>query len=187
MTDRGASQSGLRLWMLVPAFGAVMVLAVFVLGLKRGGDSQTLPSALLDKPVPEFALRPLDSDATGLSTADLRAPGVKLLNVWASWCGPCRTEHPYIEALAAEGVTIHGLNYKDAPENALEFLDELGDPYDRIGVDPNGRAGIEFGLYGVPETFVINGEGEIVYKQVGPITQRALPDLRAAIEAASKP
>ena len=184
MTEPDASQSGFRLWMLVPALGAVMVLAVFVLGLKRGGDSQTLPSALLDKPVPEFTLGPLDPDAQGLSTADLRAPGVKLLNVWASWCGPCRTEHPYIETLAAEGVTIHGLNYKDAPENAQAFLDELGNPYTLIGADTSGRAGIEFGVYGVPETFVINGRGEIVYKHVGPIVSRNIETLRAAIRAA---
>jgi cytochrome c biogenesis protein CcmG/thiol:disulfide interchange protein DsbE len=172
--------------MLIPALGAIMVLAVFLGGLKRDG-AQTLPSALIDKPVPEFALEPLNDGAPGLSTADLKAPGVKLLNIWASWCGPCRTEHPNINALAAEGVPVHGFNYKDEPQNARAFLAELGDPYTLIGTDRTGRSGIEFGVYGVPETFVINGEGKIVYKHVGPVLQRDMEKIRAAIAAAGQP
>ncbi len=185
-TEQPAPKGSFRLWMIVPALGAAAVLAVFMLGLQRD-DVQRLPSALIGKPVPEFELAPLRTGEPGLSNEALLGDGVKLLNIWASWCGPCRVEHPHLMDLAAEGIPVLGINYKDAPENADEFLSELGDPYDRIGVDPNGRAGIEFGLYGVPETFVINAEGKIVYKQVGPVTQRELPKLRAAIEAASNP
>ncbi|MEM9059533.1 MAG: DsbE family thiol:disulfide interchange protein [Pseudomonadota bacterium] len=180
-----APKSGFRPWMIVPALGAAAVLAVFMLGLQRE-DVQRLPSALIDKPVPDFALAPLRAGETELSDEVLVGNGVKLLNIWASWCGPCRVEHPHLMDLAAEGVAVHGINYKDAPENAEAFLAELGDPYQLIGADTNGRAGIEFGVYGVPETFVINDAGKIIYKQVGPVTQRELPKLRAAIEAASK-
>jgi len=176
-------KSGFRLWMIFPALGAAAVLAVFLLGLQRD-DIQRLPSTFIDKPVPEFALAPLVPESPGLSTADMKSPGVKLINIWASWCGPCRIEHPHLVDLAAEGVTIHGFNYKDAPENAQAFLDELGDPYDLIGVDPSGRMGIEFGVYGVPETFVINSDGVIVYKHVGPILGQDVEKLKAAIEQA---
>ena len=176
---------GFKLWMLIPAVGAAMVLAVFMLGLQRD-DIQRLPSALIGDAAPQFEMAPLRVGEPGLSTADLSAPGIKLVNVWASWCGPCRAEHPQIEALAAEGITIHGLNYKDAPENALAFLAELGDPYTLIGRDPEGRTGIDFGVYGVPETFVVNSEGVIVHKHVGPVMRRDMEKLRSAIEAASR-
>ena len=172
--DEGeARRGGFRLWMLVPALGAAAVLAVFMLGLQRS-DVQVLPSPLIDKPVPGFALDPLREGQPGLSSEDLAAPGVKLVNVWASWCGPCRAEHPQLMALAGRGVVLHGINYKDEPANAAAFLDELGDPFARIGADRTGRVGIDFGVYGVPETFVVDGEGTIVYKHVGPIMPRDL-------------
>ena len=173
----------MRLWMLVPALGALMVMAVFLLGL-QDENRQVLPSALLDKRAPDFQLPALQADAPGLGTSEMTAPGVKLVNIWASWCGPCRVEHPYIEALAKDGVTVHGINYKDTDANAQAFLEELGNPYTLIGADRDGRAGIEWGVYGVPETFVVNGEGTIVYKHVGPITSRDLDKVRAAIQAA---
>ncbi|MGF1501048.1 MAG: DsbE family thiol:disulfide interchange protein [Paracoccaceae bacterium] len=162
-----AGPGGFRPWMVVPLLGAFAVLSSFLIGLTRD-DADILPSALIDQPVPQFALDGL-GDRPGLSTADLTAPGVKLVNVWASWCGPCRVEHPWIEALAQEGHTIHGLNYKDKAEGAEAFLAELGDPYTRIGVDDTGRVGIDWGVYGVPETYVIDGNGRIVYRHVGPI------------------
>lgn len=186
-TAAGGGGSFGRIGYLLPVLVFVIVGIGLGIGLTR--DPSTLPSALIDKPVPEFELPAVvaaDFDKPGLSSGDLTGK-VQLVNVFASWCGPCRVEHPHLMDLAAEGIPVLGINYKDAPENAEEFLSELGDPYDRIGVDPNGRAGIEFGLYGVPETFVINAEGKIVYKQVGPVTQRELPKLRAAIEAASNP
>jgi cytochrome c biogenesis protein CcmG/thiol:disulfide interchange protein DsbE len=163
------SGGGFRLWMLVPALGAAAVLAVFLLGLQRDDGGRNLPSALLGKPVPEFALEPLYAGQPGLSTADLKAGGVKLVNIWASWCVPCRAEHPKLEELAAMGLTVHGINYKDTQEGAERFLAQLGNPFTLIGADRSGRAGIEWGVYGVPETFVVDGAGRIVYKHVGPI------------------
>ena len=183
MTEQ--AQSGFKLWMLVPLAGAIAVLAA--LGIRLFDPNiQRLPSALIGDPAPEFSLAALHADKSDFTRADLTAPGVKLVNIWASWCGPCRAEHPQIEALAAEGVVIHGINYKDAPENARAFLVELGDPYTLIGRDNDGRTGIEFGVYGVPETFVVNGEGVIVHKHVGPVLRRDMETLRDAIEAASR-
>jgi cytochrome c biogenesis protein CcmG/thiol:disulfide interchange protein DsbE len=182
--EAAGSPRGFRLWMLLPPLGAALVVGVFLLGLQRE-DVQTLPSALIDKPVPEFALGGLRDGAPGLSAADLRAPGVKLVNIWASWCAPCRAEHPQLMALAGSGVPLHGINYKDERAAATAFLDDLGDPYDLIGADGTGRTGIEFGVYGVPETFVIDGEGTVVYRHVGPITARDIEKyIRPAIERA---
>jgi cytochrome c biogenesis protein CcmG/thiol:disulfide interchange protein DsbE len=155
-----------------------------MLGLQRE-DAGTLPSALVDRPVPEFRLAGLREGAPGLSTADLKAPGVKLVNIWASWCAPCRAEHPQLIALAESGVPLHGINYKDERAAATGFLDELGDPFRLIGVDDTGRTGIEFGVYGVPETFVVDGEGTVVYRHVGPIMPRDIERFIApAIEKA---
>ncbi len=183
-------KGGFRLWMLVPALGAAAVLAVFLLGLQRPDGGRELPSALIDKSVPEFELPALYADGKGLSTADLKAPGVKLVNVWASWCGPCRAEHPKLVNLAGMGLTVHGLNYKDSEEGAKKFLADLGNPYDRIGADRSGRVGIEWGVYGVPETFVVDGEGRIVYKHIGPIQgsdieRKILPAVEKARGAAA--
>ncbi|MEL6964338.1 MAG: DsbE family thiol:disulfide interchange protein [Pseudomonadota bacterium] len=159
-----------RLGYLLP----VVVFVVIGLGLGIGltRDPSTLPSALIDKPVPEFDLPALEAagiDKPGLASADLQGK-VQLVNVFASWCGPCRIEHPFLMRMAREGVILQGFNYKDNPEDAAHFLSELGDPYERIGADRNGRAGIEWGVYGVPETFVIDAEGKIRHKHVGPIT-----------------
>ncbi len=178
----------MKLWMIIPVLGALAVLIVFaerMLG-STAGQRDTLPSALIGREVPGFELPGL-GDGPGLSAADLKSPGVKIVNIWASWCGPCRLEHPKLVALAADGVTVHGFNYKDTPANAAAFLKELGNPYTRIGVDPTGRAGIEFGVYGVPETFVIDGQGKIRYKLVGPILERNIGRLRQAIKDAADP
>jgi cytochrome c biogenesis protein CcmG, thiol:disulfide interchange protein DsbE len=154
-----------RLLFLVPVlvFGAVGIgLAV---GLTR--DPGTLPSALVDRPVPEFELPALEG-AEGLSDEDLKGR-VSLVNVFASWCVPCRIEHPVLMRLAEQGVPIFGINYKDPPDQAKAWLAELGDPFEKIGADRNGRVGIEWGVYGVPETFVIDAEGRIRHRHVGPI------------------
>ncbi len=150
-----------------------------------GYDKSTLPSALIDRPAPATTLPPLREGGLGVDPAALTAPGVKVVNVWASWCGPCRVEHPELMKLAETGVAVIGLNHRDEPRNARAFLDELGDPYERIGVDRNGRASVEWGVYGVPETFVVDGAGRIVYKHVGPIQnsdleKRILPAIREA-------
>lgn len=179
------ARTGFRPWMLVPALGAFAVLSVFLLGLTRE-DVQDLPSTLIDRAAPPFALAPLYDGAPGFSNADLTAPGVKLVNIWASWCGPCRIEHPALMALAAEGITIHSINYKDASSDAREFLDDLGNPYALIGADTTGRVGIDWGVYGVPETFVIDGQGRIVYKHIGPLQGSDIEaKLRPAMAAAA--
>jgi len=170
MNGTGEPQDGgFRFWMLLPALGAIAVLAVFMLGLGREDGGRNLPSTFIGKPAPEFELPPLYADQPGLSTADLMAPGVKLVNVWASWCVPCRAEHPRLAELAAMGLPVYGINYKDTEAAAKRFLAELGNPFTLIGADRNGRTGIEWGVYGVPETFVIDGRGRIVYKHIGPI------------------
>ena len=151
---------------------AFALMALFGWGLLNGGDD--LPSALIDKPVPDFSLPPVLNRDEGLSTEDL-AGHVSLVNVFASWCVPCRAEHPLFMALSESGaVPLYGINYKDPPEQARAWLDELGDPYTRIGADRDGRAGIEWGVYGVPETYVIAADGTIAYRHVGPITEATL-------------
>ncbi|MFT6426670.1 MAG: cytochrome c biogenesis protein CcmG/thiol:disulfide interchange protein DsbE, partial [Celeribacter sp.] len=113
--------------------------------------------------------------------------GVKLVNYWASWCAPCRAEHPQLEALSDEGVTVYGINYKDKPEAAIGFLNELGNPYAAVGADEPGRTALEWGLYGVPETYVVNADGEITYRFAGPITAEIMdkyikPEIAKAAE-----
>jgi cytochrome c biogenesis protein CcmG/thiol:disulfide interchange protein DsbE len=132
-------------------------------------DPREVPSPLIGKPVPDFKLPPVQGRTLGLSTEDLKGE-VSLVNVFASWCVACREEHPLLMRLSQQGaVPIHGLNYKDAPKDAADWLDTLGDPYTRTGADINGRVGIDWGVYGVPETFVIDRNGRIAYKHIGPI------------------
>lgn len=155
---------------LVPLLLFVAVGVFLGIGLTR--DPSTLPSALVGKPAPEFALPPLEGrDAEGFSRADLGGEPM-LVNVFASWCVPCRIEHPIIARLAETGVTVHGINYKDRPADATAWLAELGDPFAKVGADREGRVGIEWGVYGVPETYVIDKEGRIAYRHVGPLQAR---------------
>jgi cytochrome c biogenesis protein CcmG/thiol:disulfide interchange protein DsbE len=138
------------------------------------GDSSRLPSALIGQSAPALNLPGLDG-APGLADADLRGGHVTVVNVFASWCVPCRGEHEFLMALAhdpdlaAKGVTLIGVAQKDPPENVRRFLGALGDPYAKVGLDGDGRAGIGWGVYGVPETFVVRGDGVIAFKQIGPI------------------
>lgn len=133
-----------------------------------------VPSAMIGKPAPEFTLPALDG-GDGVSAALLREPGVKVVNVWASWCAPCRVEHPQLMALAElPGVSLVGINYKDKPEAARAFLAGLGNPFDAVGVDRTGRASIEWGVYGVPETFIVDGRGHIAHRHVGVIMEHDL-------------
>lgn len=159
---------------LIPLGLFIGLAALLFVGLQ--GDPQELPSVLVGKPAPDFALGIIGDaeDPAGLSKADLMTGETIILNVWASWCGPCRVEHPILMDIAkSASVPVYGLNYKDKPADAQRFLDQLGDPYSKIGADITGRVGIDFGVYGVPETFVINGKGEIVYKHVGPIDRQS--------------
>jgi cytochrome c biogenesis protein CcmG/thiol:disulfide interchange protein DsbE len=148
-------------------FGGYLIATTYF-----GYQRDVLPSPLVGRAAPETDLQPLREGAEPLTTAALQADGVKLVNIWASWCGPCRAEHEFLMELQAAGITVHGINHRDEPANAVGFLDELGDPFTLIGVDRNGRASVDWGVYGVPETFVLNGAGEIVYKHVGPIHER---------------
>jgi cytochrome c biogenesis protein CcmG/thiol:disulfide interchange protein DsbE len=156
-----------RLVYILPVLLFVVVAGYFFLGLQR--DPSLLPSALIDKPSPAFALPGLGVKP-GFASADL-AGKVVLVNFFASWCAPCRVEHPLLMRLAEEGkVVLWGIDYKDKPEDASRLLAQLGDPYGRIGVDESGRTAIDFGVYGVPETYVVDKEGRIRYRQVGPIS-----------------
>ncbi len=171
---------------LAPPLLFAGLAALFFVGMQRE-DPNALPSAREGHAAPDMQLTELGG-AELLTNDVLRDEGVKLVNFWASWCGPCRVEHPHLMALAAEGIPIHGINYKDDPANALGFLNELGDPYARLGADTTGRTGLEWGLYGVPETYVINGDGEVVLRFAGPITpdileKRIRPAIAEAIGA----
>lgn len=158
--------------------------AVFYFGMVRD-DPEAVPSAIVGNIVPSLRLAPL-GDFKPFTDADLRNGGVKLVNFWASWCAPCRAEHPALERLAAEGVPIFGINYKDAEEDALAFLEELGSPYAGLGTDAKGRTALDWGFYGLPETYVIDGDGTVVLRFAGPITERSLAErIRPAMEDAA--
>lgn len=173
VADRSeAPHQGRQLAAFVP-LAVVSVMGVFLaIGLTL--NPRELPSPLIGKPVPEFSLPPVKGRTLGLSSADLKGE-VSLVNVFASWCVACRSEHPLLMELKRKGVVpIHGLNYKDRPQDAEKWLGELGDPYTRTGADINGRVAIDWGVYGVPETFVIDRQGRIAYKQIGPVTPEVL-------------
>ncbi|WP_404401024.1 DsbE family thiol:disulfide interchange protein [Pelagibacterium halotolerans] len=170
---------------LAPLF--VLVALVGIFATQMGRDTSLVPSALINKPVPEFDLPPVEGlDLPGFATADLSGNGVTVVNVFASWCVPCRAEHPYLMELAERGeVALYGMNYDDPAESARAFLSELGNPYDRVGADRDRRVGIDWGVYGVPETFVVNNEGVIVFKHTGPLDERSYRErLLPAIAAA---
>jgi cytochrome c biogenesis protein CcmG/thiol:disulfide interchange protein DsbE len=174
MTDTPPS-SRARGWLTVLPVALFLVLAaLFYRGLS--GDPAEVPSVLINKPVPDFTLAPVEAlNLPGLSSADLRKGQVTLVNVWASWCVPCRSEHPLLMELAKrEDLRIVGINYKDDPENARRFLMTLGIPFAAVGSDINGRASVDWGVYGVPESFIVDGEGVIRLKWIGPLTQEAL-------------
>jgi cytochrome c biogenesis protein CcmG, thiol:disulfide interchange protein DsbE len=167
MTIVGAAMTR-RLAFLLPAALFAVLIVVFSIGLTQ--DPHLLPSALIDRPAPDFALPGLYDSAEGLSRADLGGQ-VTLVNFFASWCAPCREEHAQLMALARRpDITLEGVAYKDKPEDARRFLDGVGNPYRRIGVDRKGTTAIDFGVYGVPETYVVDGGGHIRYRQVGPLT-----------------
>jgi cytochrome c biogenesis protein CcmG/thiol:disulfide interchange protein DsbE len=145
-----------------------LIGAAFYRGL--GIDTMSLPSPLIDEPAPQFSLPPLPGRSEGLSSADLKGH-VSLVNAFASWCVPCREEHSALMVLAGKKrVPLYGIDYKDKPDAALGWLGKLGDPYTQIGADA-GQVGIDWGIYGVPETFLVDRAGRIRYKHVGPLTE----------------
>jgi cytochrome c biogenesis protein CcmG/thiol:disulfide interchange protein DsbE len=163
-----------RLLYLLPVlvFAGLVGLFLFRLG---AGDPSQVPSALIGKPVPVFRLDPLEGLVTGgrpvpgFSNEDLKGR-TTVVNVFASWCAPCREEHPLLVELARDPtIRVVGINMKDDPDNARRFLGQLGNPFSAVGVDPKGRAAIEWGVYGVPETFIVGPDGTIRHKQIGPL------------------
>jgi cytochrome c biogenesis protein CcmG/thiol:disulfide interchange protein DsbE len=173
-----------RLFFLAPLVLLVALVAVFAFSINR--DPDLVRSVLIGKPAPQFALAAVEGlDVPGFDTAALSGE-VTVVNVFASWCIPCRAEHPLLETLRAEtGVRMYGINQADAPENARAFLAELGNPYDAVGADRDRRISIDWGVYGVPETFVVDASGTITFKHVGPLSVQSLrEELMPAIAAA---
>lgn len=148
-------------------FTALLIL----LGVGLTLNPREVPSPLVGKPVPQFSLPTLEDPDKTLSDADLRGQ-VSLLNVWASWCLTCRAEHPFLMELARRGIVIYGLDYKDSRESALDWTSRLGNPYRATGFDEDGKVAIDWGVYGVPETFVIDKQGIVRYKHIGQLTPR---------------
>jgi cytochrome c biogenesis protein CcmG/thiol:disulfide interchange protein DsbE len=183
----------MRLLLGAPVAIFLALAMLFLLRLNVGGDPSAIPSVLVGRPAPATTLAPLEGlvrdgvAVPGLTPADFSGR-VTLVNVFASWCGPCRIEHPLLMRLAEDPeLAIVGINNKDQPENARRFLGALGNPYAAVGVDPNGRASIEWGVYGVPETFVVGPDGTILHKHIGPISDAALAGpFGAAITAAKQ-
>lgn len=152
-------------------FTPVVIVLIFLIFLFQllNKDVTKLSSALIEKPVPEFEMQTLYSDITLLNSNDINSSNVALVNVWASWCIPCRAEHEILMLLSKiEGLDLYGINYKDKKINALNFLNNLGNPFKKIGVDKNGRSSMVWGVYGIPETFITH-KGTVIYKHIGPI------------------
>jgi cytochrome c biogenesis protein CcmG/thiol:disulfide interchange protein DsbE len=178
-----------RIFVLLPLLLFLGLATVFFAQLISGRDISAVPSALIGRPAPQTSLPPLEGTGLpGLESSDF-AGKVTLVNVWASWCAPCRQEHPLLYELSRDKrFSIAGLNYKDRPENARRFLGELGNPYKAIGVDDAGRAAINWGVYGVPETFLVGKDGKIAYKHVGPLSAESIagevmPQIEKALAA----
>jgi cytochrome c biogenesis protein CcmG, thiol:disulfide interchange protein DsbE len=175
-----------RLAYILPVLAFLALVIGFFVSLK-GPPPGEYQSVLIDKPAPMLSLPALDADAHAFAAADLRAGHVTVLNIWASWCIPCRVEGPGLAEIATiKGVALYGLVYKDTPDKAREFLTAMGDPYSRIDLDRDGRAGIEWGITGVPETFVIDGKGIVRLRYAGPLvgdglTRVVLPAVRSAL------
>jgi cytochrome c biogenesis protein CcmG/thiol:disulfide interchange protein DsbE len=191
MSDRAAPKR--RSWLVALPLIFFVALAAIFLARLHGGDPSKIPSALIGRPAPQTPLPQL----AGLARDGAQVPGlnpeafkgkVSVVNVWASWCVPCHDEAPLLTELAKDSrLQIVGINYKDAPDNARRFLGRYGNPFGIVGVDGNGRASIEWGVYGVPETFVIGRDGAIAYKMVGPVTPENFESvLRVEIDKALK-
>jgi cytochrome c biogenesis protein CcmG/thiol:disulfide interchange protein DsbE len=191
--DNPAPQKRRRLIVLLPLIAFLALAALFLYRL-GSGDPSNLPSALIGRPAPDTPLPPvagLVRDGTpvpGIASANFKG-AVTLVNVWASWCVPCVVEAPLLMKLAEDKrLRLVGINYKDQPENARRFIGRYGNPYAAVGADGQGRASIDWGVYGVPETFVVGRDGRIAYKLVGPITEANLeavlkPQLEKALAA----
>jgi cytochrome c biogenesis protein CcmG/thiol:disulfide interchange protein DsbE len=190
LTDEDAEPPRRRRLLTLAPLLIFAALALLFFARLFAGDASHIPSALIGQSAPPLDLPALDGSA-GLKDADLRQGHVSVVNIFASWCVPCHEEHAILldlaadKALAAEGVRLIGVAQKDDPENVRRFLGAKGDPYARIGVDRDGRAGIDWGVYGVPETFIVKGDGTIAFKLVGPMSAATLASVvRPEIEKA---
>ena len=157
---------------LLPPLVFAGMAALFWWGMQRQ-DPEQLPSAFVGKEAPQVTLAQLGDNAPFTQT-DLRDGQIKLVNFWASWCAPCRVEHPQLESLADDGIEIFGVNYKDNPEKALGFLAEMGNPFAKAGADAQGKMATDWGVYGVPETFVVDGDGRVLLRFAGPLTEEVV-------------
>ena len=159
--------------MFLPPILFAGLAAMFYLGMQRD-DPNALPSTMIGREAPAMNLVQL-GDKPLLTDAGLREPGIKLVNFWGSWCVSCRVEHPMLMKMATEmGITFHGINYDDPPDRALAYLAEEGNPFTLVGQDVTGRNKLDWGVYGAPETFIVDGEGKILYRHAGPITEQDL-------------
>ena len=178
-----------RLWLvMLPVLVFAGLAALFWMGLS--GTPNEIPSALINKPLPDFVLNPVPGlGAPGFSDEDLKTGKVTVVNVWASWCAPCRVEHPLLTEMAKRtDIQLFGMNYKDEPENAVSFLGALGQPFAAVGADRAGRISVDWGVYGVPETFIVDGQGMIRYKHIGPLTAESIAgEMAREIEKARTP
>jgi len=182
MTEKADQERRRGRWGVILPFVIFAGLAGLFWYALQTGDPSKLPSALIGRPVPQFSLPPLEglkSDdgaaVESFSASDLAQGTPTIVNVFASWCVPCLEEHPMLMALAEQpGIRIYGINYKDDPASARRFLGRYGNPFTRVGTDSSGRTAIDFGVYGVPETFVIAGDGKIAFRHVGPLTEEAI-------------
>lgn len=169
-------------WVLTPVLVFAGLVALFAFAL-QGGDPSKLPSALLGKPAPVTEFAPLEGlladekPVPGFTSGELATGRPVIVNFWASWCAPCAEEQPLLVQLQKRsGVALYGVNYKDDPVAARRFLGRYGNPFAAVGTDPKGRGAIEWGVYGMPETFVLNGKGEIVFKHVGPVSVQSIEE-----------
>ena len=182
-TQKPAAPKKRATWVaLLPLLVFMGLAAVFAVQLLSGKDSSAIPSALIGKQAPQTNLPAVEGlmrdgvPVPGLNSEDFKGK-LTLVNVWGSWCVPCRQEHPLLMEIAKDSrIRLVGLNYKDQPENARRFLGDLGNPFAAVGADRAGRSAIEWGVYGVPETFLVGPDGKIIYKHVGPFTPESVRD-----------
>lgn len=186
--------SGNSAWMRLLPVGVFAAIVLFFAIALRGGDPSKIPSMLIGKPAPQSSFVALDELAAdgkavpGFTSADLVKGKVTIVNFWASWCSQCVEEHPLLDKLTgATGASLYGVNYKDTAAAARRYLNRYGNPYAAVGVDSTGRSAIDWGVYGMPETFVIDGKGMVVYKHTGQLTPEAIDaKLIPAIDAAKR-
>jgi cytochrome c biogenesis protein CcmG, thiol:disulfide interchange protein DsbE len=186
MSDRSSGEPRRLGWTLIPVVVFGFLALVFWKGL--WGNPSELPSTLINRPAPQFTLPGIEGlDQAPLTSADLAKGEPTVVNIWASWCAPCRDEHPLLMELAGQGIRIVGINNKDQPEDARRFLGTLGNPFALIGADRDGRVTIDWGGYGVPETFVVDGNGIIRHKIIGPLSPEIIKtQLMPELEKAGK-